>query len=357
MHPRGSSGRLLRRSRPLGDGDGRGVRALDRARAAHRRHHFGRRLRRHDAGDGRHARAAGRHSEDHGLDRRRRRRRAPMSARADIMMFHSVADVQGLNSITEQVLANAAHALAGMIAQLPTREACEARRKIARPALGITMFGVTTPCVQAVTRRLEADYDCLVFHATGIGGRAMEALGDSGCSPASSTSPPPRSPTCSSAASCRPTEDRFGAADPHRPALCRLGRRARHGQFRSARHRAGEIQRPQIRHPQSERHADAHDARREPRRSANGSASGSTRWTARCASCCRRAACRCSTRRARRSMIPEADEALFEAIEKTVRPTGQRQVERVRANINEPAFRRRGGRGVPAPSSPVQRRA
>ena len=34
------------------------------------------------------------------------------------------------------------------------------------------MFGVTTPCVQAVTKRLEADYDCLVFHATGIGGRA-----------------------------------------------------------------------------------------------------------------------------------------------------------------------------------------
>ena len=37
------------------------------------------------------------------------------------------------------------------------------------------MFGVTTPCVQAVTKRLEADYDCLVFHATGIGGRAMES--------------------------------------------------------------------------------------------------------------------------------------------------------------------------------------
>lgn len=98
---------------------------------------------------------------------------------ADIMMFHSVADVQGLNSITEAVLGNAAHAMAGMIAQLPSAEAREAKRKMARPAVGITMFGVTTPCVQAVTRRLEADYDCLVFHATGIGGRAMEALGDS----------------------------------------------------------------------------------------------------------------------------------------------------------------------------------
>src|SRR5262245_44672057 len=98
---------------------------------------------------------------------------------ADIMMLHSVADVLGLNAITEQVLGNAAHAMAGMVAQLPTAEAREARLKHARPALGITMFGVTTPAVQAVTQRLEGDYDCLVFHATGIGGRSMENLGDS----------------------------------------------------------------------------------------------------------------------------------------------------------------------------------
>lgn len=98
---------------------------------------------------------------------------------ADIMMFHSVADVQGLNSITEAVLGNAAHAMAGMVAQLPSGEVWEAKRKLARPSVGITMFGVTTPAVQAVTKRLEADYDCLVFHATGIGGRAMENLADS----------------------------------------------------------------------------------------------------------------------------------------------------------------------------------
>ena len=42
------------------------------------------------------------------------------------------------------------------------------------------MFGLTTPCVQAVTAELEAEYDCLVFHATGIGGRSMESLADSG---------------------------------------------------------------------------------------------------------------------------------------------------------------------------------
>ena len=104
----------------------------------------------------------------------------PYVGPADIMMMYSVADVQGINPITEQILSNAAHALAGMIAALPTADARETRRKLARPAVGITMFGVTTPCVQAVQKRLEAQYDCLVFHATGTGGRSMENLADSG---------------------------------------------------------------------------------------------------------------------------------------------------------------------------------
>ena len=99
---------------------------------------------------------------------------------ADILMLQSVADVQGLNLITEQVLGNAANALAGMISGLPTAESREARRKLARPAVGITMFGVTTPAVQAIVKRLEGDFDCLVFHATGVGGRSMENLADSG---------------------------------------------------------------------------------------------------------------------------------------------------------------------------------
>ncbi|MCB1445853.1 MAG: ABC transporter permease [Rhizobiaceae bacterium] len=99
---------------------------------------------------------------------------------SDINMFHSVTDVQGLNAISERVLGNAAHALAGMIARLPDAAELAARQARQRPAVGITMFGVTTPCVQQVQAALEADYDCLVFHATGTGGRAMEALGHSG---------------------------------------------------------------------------------------------------------------------------------------------------------------------------------
>lgn len=98
---------------------------------------------------------------------------------ADIMMMYAVADVQGLNPITRSILGNAAHALAGMMAARPALLTAEAAIA-ARPALGITMFGVTTPCVQALVKALEPEYECLVFHATGTGGRSMEKLADSG---------------------------------------------------------------------------------------------------------------------------------------------------------------------------------
>ncbi len=90
---------------------------------------------------------------------------APYVGPCDICMVYSVTDVAGLNRISRRVLGNAAHALVGMLAR-PVPAAADAK-----PALGLTMFGVTTPCVQQVTRALEADYDCLVFHATGTGGR------------------------------------------------------------------------------------------------------------------------------------------------------------------------------------------
>ena len=95
---------------------------------------------------------------------------------SDIAMMHSVADVQGLNRITEEVLANAAHAVAGMVRARRARPP----RAPGRPALALSMFGVTTPCVRQIAAALGEDYDCLVFHATGIGGRAMEKLIDEG---------------------------------------------------------------------------------------------------------------------------------------------------------------------------------
>jgi len=102
---------------------------------------------------------------------------------SDITMMYSVTDVQGLNRISRQVLANGAQALIGMTkARLAEREkARTARRsKSEPPAVGLTMFGVTTPCVQQIAKALEPDWECLVFHATGTGGRSMEKLVDSG---------------------------------------------------------------------------------------------------------------------------------------------------------------------------------
>jgi uncharacterized protein (UPF0261 family)/ABC-type branched-subunit amino acid transport system ATPase component len=98
----------------------------------------------------------------------------PYVGPSDICMMYSVTDVQGIHRISEAVLANAANALAGMIAHPPMAST------VTRPALGLTMFGVTTACVQMLTKRLENDYDCLVFHATGVGGQSMEKLADSG---------------------------------------------------------------------------------------------------------------------------------------------------------------------------------
>jgi uncharacterized protein (UPF0261 family)/ABC-type branched-subunit amino acid transport system ATPase component len=106
----------------------------------------------------------------------------PYVGPADITMMYSVTDVQGLNSISRTVLANGANALIGMVkARLDERPVKAARDAAAPlPAVGITMFGVTTPAVQKIAADLSNDFECLVFHATGVGGRSMEKLVESG---------------------------------------------------------------------------------------------------------------------------------------------------------------------------------
>ena len=99
---------------------------------------------------------------------------------SDIMMMYSVTDVQGLNRISRRVLANGANALAGMVRPAERTPRRPPPPDDDRPGIGLTMFGVTTPAVQQITALLEHRYDCLVFHATGVGGRSMEKLVDSG---------------------------------------------------------------------------------------------------------------------------------------------------------------------------------
>jgi uncharacterized protein (UPF0261 family) len=103
---------------------------------------------------------------------------------SDITMMHSVTDVQGLNRISRAVLGNGARAIAGMakarLAELRREPAARRAETAEKPLVGLTMFGVTTPCVQQVTKLLATDWETIVFHATGTGGRAMEKLVDSG---------------------------------------------------------------------------------------------------------------------------------------------------------------------------------
>jgi uncharacterized protein (UPF0261 family)/ABC-type branched-subunit amino acid transport system ATPase component len=105
----------------------------------------------------------------------------PYVGPADITMMYSVTDVQGLNSISRAILANGANALAGMVkARLDERATGQGDAGAGLPAIGITMFGVTTPAVQKIAAELHDEFECLVFHATGVGGRSMEKLVDSG---------------------------------------------------------------------------------------------------------------------------------------------------------------------------------
>jgi uncharacterized protein (UPF0261 family) len=89
----------------------------------------------------------------------------------DVCMMHSVTDLCGLNRFTRQILGNAAAAMAGMVSAKPQAAAED------RPLVTATMFGVTTPCVEAARKQVEANgFEVLVFHATGTGGRTMEAM-------------------------------------------------------------------------------------------------------------------------------------------------------------------------------------
>jgi len=99
----------------------------------------------------------------------------PYVGSRDIAMLYSVADIEGLNQLSRQVISNAALAMVGMVANEPDVDVED------KPTIGITMFGVTTPCVQTAREILEEKgYETIVFHATGTGGKAMESLVEEG---------------------------------------------------------------------------------------------------------------------------------------------------------------------------------
>lgn len=101
----------------------------------------------------------------------------PYVGHSDMLMANAVTDIAGLNSISKQVLGNAAHAAAGMARG---RKHIQAQAQASKPLIAISMFGVTTPGVMRVRSRLEAEgFEVVTFHAVGEGA-GMEHLIDHG---------------------------------------------------------------------------------------------------------------------------------------------------------------------------------
>ena len=99
---------------------------------------------------------------------------APYLGTKDIVMMPSIADVAGLNRLSRMIFTRAAGAICGMVE-------AEIETDGSRPLVVASMFGNTTACVTEAKRIIEeAGYEVLVFAATGAGGRAMEALIESG---------------------------------------------------------------------------------------------------------------------------------------------------------------------------------
>src|SRR5882724_3872484 len=108
---------------------------------------------------------------------------SPYVGAKDVCVMYSVVDVAGINRISRLVLGNAAAAMVGMVAaqEQAAREQATSQQAAAedRPLVAASMFGVTTPAVDSARARLaELGYEVLVFHATGAGGRALEALAE-----------------------------------------------------------------------------------------------------------------------------------------------------------------------------------
>ena len=103
---------------------------------------------------------------------------SPYVGATDVTLMYSVVDIAGINQVSRAVLGNAAAAIAAMAAAHAARgDAVHDDR----PLVGASMFGVTTPAVDTARERLEElGYEVLVFHATGSGGKALEALARSG---------------------------------------------------------------------------------------------------------------------------------------------------------------------------------
>jgi uncharacterized protein (UPF0261 family) len=104
---------------------------------------------------------------------------------SDITLMYSVCDIAGTNSLLRRILSNAAGSITGMAqayAKGLVADTSPSTPTPPRKRVGLTMFGVTTPCVDRVREHLEREHnaECFVFHCTGHGGLALERLVEQG---------------------------------------------------------------------------------------------------------------------------------------------------------------------------------
>ena len=111
---------------------------------------------------------------------------SPVVGETDIVMMPSIVDIAGDNELLRRILGNAAGAIVGMSEayerslSIPAQPSSSTSGQEGRKKrLGISMFGVTTPCVDHIRAYLSTTHpqiSCYIFHMTGTGGKAMERL-------------------------------------------------------------------------------------------------------------------------------------------------------------------------------------
>ncbi|WP_114752471.1 Tm-1-like ATP-binding domain-containing protein [Pleomorphovibrio marinus] len=95
---------------------------------------------------------------------------SPYIGISDMVLMPSITDISGINSLSKITIGNAVGALLGML-EIPKPYMDKKR------AIAASMFGNTTPCIDLCRKILnQQDYEVLVFHATGNGGKTMEKL-------------------------------------------------------------------------------------------------------------------------------------------------------------------------------------
>jgi len=98
----------------------------------------------------------------------------PYVGTKDIVMVPSIVDVAGVNVISAEIYSRAVGAIVGMMeTNVPKIES--------KPLIAASMFGNTTQLINQCKDIMErADYEVMVFHATGTGGMTMEDLIENG---------------------------------------------------------------------------------------------------------------------------------------------------------------------------------